>query len=257
MLPGYEEREISASTSARDVPADVFCYPFVETWRARIWGLLSDILTEEVKTEFAADPPEYVVSDDLTWLDDLIFDVTGEDVDIKKITADRISRDYRAFRGAHATRANDLSSYYTQGLRILSNVDIENQARALFLNGQYPRVNEEKLDDAICDLNGGSHFYRSDQEARVYLCADESNFLTRSGGCGHYLDFGSEYLFNLAIRLVGKDEAMRVLRSNGEPTIIIFDVPMPLLRTSTVQEFSGLILELLFCELVEELSRDS
>lgn len=33
------------------------------------------------------------------------------------------------------------------------------------------------------------------REGRLWLCADERNLTTRSGSAGHYLVYGSEYLY--------------------------------------------------------------
>src|SRR4051812_23973574 len=99
MLPGYEDREIEESLDARAaIPDDVFCYPLVSTWRDRMWQMLSDVITDAVRTEFVRHPPEYIVSDDLGWLDRLVFQVTGETVDMKELVATRLSREFRAFR---------------------------------------------------------------------------------------------------------------------------------------------------------------
>ena len=109
------------------------------------------------------------------------------------------------------------------------------------------------MEAAILDLNGGYFQYRDDRSLRLHLCADERDFTTRSGNSGHYLDFGSEYLFNLAIRLVDEYEAKRALRTTGAPTILVFDIPMAMICAATLEEFAGSVLEYLFCELVEDL----
>src|SRR3546814_621730 len=88
MLPGYEDREVVEDLTIRPLPPeDIFCFPLVDTWRKRIWRILADVVTDEVKAEFVRNPPEYVVSDDLSWLDDLVFKMTGVTVDMKELTA--------------------------------------------------------------------------------------------------------------------------------------------------------------------------
>ncbi len=253
MLPGHEDRLVSADTSTHNVPEDVFCYSRPDLWQDRLWELMGDHLTEGVKSAFLADLPEFVVSDDLSWLDDVIEEVTGKRPDIKMETADRLMGEYRAFRMYHATRTNDLSSYYQGGLRFLSNLDIEDRARSFFMNGTYSHVTEKTLSDAIQDLNGGSFTYRTDETPLTYCCADSQDFTTRSGGCGHYLDFGSEYLYNLGIRMIGSHRTQEVLRGHGSPTIFVIDVPMGLVRQSTVTEFAGNLLEYMFCSLSDDL----
>lgn len=132
---GYEHRKLPADPGARMTPEDVFQYANVDTWRDRVWNMLGDLITEDVKVNFQRNHPEYITSDDLSWLDDIIFDVTGVFSDIKTTAADRLSMEFTVFRAAHATRTDDLGRFYAQGLRILSNREIEDRARALFLNG--------------------------------------------------------------------------------------------------------------------------
>ena len=127
MLPGFEEREISPGP--RDVPDDVLCFAQADTWRERFWTMLNDLITDEVRALFVAEPPEYVVSDDLGWLDDLIYRATGQDTNIKELAGRRLQLQYRAFRAAHATRTNDLSQFYDRGLRYLRPEEMEDRAR--------------------------------------------------------------------------------------------------------------------------------
>lgn len=252
MLPGFENREVSCELKERPLPDDVFCYPRVDAWQDRIWSMMGDVITEEVKDEFIRNPPEFLASDDLSWLDEIIESVTGGWCDIKTLTAERLKIGYRAFRMYHSTRTDDLSSFYTHGLKIPNNSEIEDKARVLFLNGQFQSATEATLSEAIDDLNSGELSYRSDEKARAYCCADERDFLTRAGGSGHYLDFGSEYLFNLGIRLIGKYEAQKVLRAVGRPTIFQVDAPMNLVGSHTVGEFAGSVLEYSFCKLLAD-----
>lgn len=252
MLPGSQDREIPERLEDRPSPPDdVFCYPLVETWRDRIWRMIEDVVTREVRAEFVRNPPEYVVSDDLSWLDDIVLDVTGAPVDMKDMTADRLSREFRAFRAAHGTRTDDVGQFYENGLRCLRADEIEERARAIFLGGRFPSATEERLQAAIENvearkLTGG-------REGRLYFCADERALLTRSGGSGHYLVYGSEYLYCLGIRTIGTWETKRALKSIGRPTMLVCDIPMPLMRPHTLREFAGSILEYLFCELVDGL----
>lgn len=112
----------------------MFCYPQVDSWRETLWAPLSDYLTAGVRAAFVDSPPEYIVSDDLSWLDEIIFEVTGKVVDIKQLTADRMRTHYRAFRAVHGTRTDDLAQFYCDGLRFLGSAEIEDRARSIFLN---------------------------------------------------------------------------------------------------------------------------
>jgi hypothetical protein len=253
MLPGYEGRELPEALGEREpIPNDVFCFPAVASWRDRLWELLSDLITDEVKEAFKRNPPEYVVSDDLTWLNDIVRDVTGVVVEMKELTADRLASEYRAFRAGHASRTNNLAQFYESGLRYLRAQDVEAKARELFLSGDFHWATEEKLQAAINDLDARNS--SGGREGRLYFCADERSLVTPAGMAGHYLVYGSEYLYCLGTRLVGKTEAHRILKSVGRPTMFVCDIPIRLMREWTVREFAGLILEFLFCELIGDTS---
>ncbi|SCB36676.1 hypothetical protein [Rhizobium hainanense] len=252
MLPGNEEREIPENPLGRGrLPGNVFCYPLVNSWRKTIWSLLGDVITDDVRLAFTEAPPEFVVSDDLSWLDELIFEVTGELGNIKELTAHRLRQKYHFFRAAHGTRTNDLAQFYNNGLRFLRSDEMEDRARSLFLNGKLRFANEERLQLAIRENDARKT--TGGREGRLYFCADERNLLTRSGSSGHYLVYGSEYLYCLGIRLGSSWEAKRILKEIGRPTMFICDIPMSQIRDYTLQEFAGLVLEFLFCELVKDL----
>ena len=134
-------------------PADVFVYPLSDSWRDRIWRTIDDLVTEAVRAKFVADPPDYVVCDDLSWLDDLILHVARKSVDMKTLTADRLGAEYRAFRPSHATCTSDVGLFYREGLRLLRADDAEARARALWLGRQFPHATEAKLQEAIADIN--------------------------------------------------------------------------------------------------------
>lgn len=249
MLPGYEDRELPEALSERlPIPEDVFCFPAVNSWRERLWEQLSDFVTDEVKEEFKNNPPEYVVSDDLTWLNDIVYDVTGEIVEMKELTSARLATEYRAFRAGHATRTNNLAQFYEAGLRRLHAEDEEARARKLFLPDNFNWTRDEKLRAAIKDVNARDP--SGGREGRLYFCTDERSLITQVGGSGHYLIYGGEYLYCLGIRVVGTFDAQRILKAIGRPTMFVCDIPMELMCEHTRYEFAGSILEFLFCELI-------
>lgn len=252
MLPGYEDRGITERLADRPAPPDdVFVYTLVDSWRDRIWRMIADVVTEEVCNEFVADPPEYVVSDDLSWLNDLILRVTGQTTDMRALMAERLSVGYRAFRACHGTRTDDVGQFYRDGLRSLRADDAEARARALWLGGQFPHATDAKLQAAIAEIDARGQ--AGGREGRLYFAADEQSLITRLGGSGHYLVYGSEYLFCLGIRLVGRWETKQSLKAIGRPTVFVCDIPMSMLRDTMICDFGGLILKYIFSELIEEM----
>lgn len=190
-----------------------------------------------------------MVSDDLGWLDRLVLSATGRAVDMKTLMADRLRHEYRAFRAGHATRTDDVGQFYRSGLRILRADEAEARARSLWLNERFPMASEAGLEKAIADLKARSP--AGGRPGWLYFAADERSLITRSGGSGHYLVYGSEYLFCIGIRVVSRWQTKETLKAIGRPTMFVCDIPMTMLRDSTVEAFGGSILEFLFSELVE------
>ena len=251
MRPGYEHFEIPENSDERElVPDDVFCLTDVASWRCRIWRLLDDLVTEKVKQSFRRNPPEYVVSDDLSWLNGIVLERTGREIDMKSILAERIAQEYRSFRAGHGTRTNNLGQFYKDGIRYLRPHEIEASARALFLTSDFDWVTEEKLQIAIADIDARNT--SGGRAGRLYFCADERSLITRLGGAGHYLVYGSEYLSCLGVRLIGSLDTKNVLKSVGRPTMFVCDIPMKMMREHALGEFAGMVLEILFCELIGE-----
>lgn len=251
MVPGFEGRVISAQAGTREVPPGVLCYPQVDTWRDQVWSLLDDLITPEVRAAFIEDPPEWIPCDDLSWLDELVLDVTGVDRDIRSEAAARLMGHFRAFRAAHGTRTNDLTPFYTLGLRKLRAGEIEERARSLFLGGQFPHASETAFAAAIDEL--GAREPGPQRNGRLYFCAVESELYSRDGKSGHYLIYGSEYLYCLGIRTVSTWQARKTLKNIGRPTLLVCDIPMNLVGFGTMKEFAGNMLEYLFCELVDDM----
>ncbi|MCX8476294.1 MAG: hypothetical protein MT490_10920 [Sphingomonas sp.] len=48
-----------------------------------------------------------MVSDDLSWLNEIVFAVSGRDVEMKSLLAERLAQEYRGFRAVHGTRTDE------------------------------------------------------------------------------------------------------------------------------------------------------
>ncbi|WP_047468734.1 glyoxalase superfamily protein [Delftia sp. ZNC0008] len=236
-------RLLSSSASERPpAPKDVWDLNRHSTWHLDIWRLMSDFIGPDVKKAFRSNPPEYLVSDDLTWLDDLVLEVRGIHVDSKAELAERLLDRYRAIRACHGTSAPTVDSFYKQGLRPLDIQEFHDQARKIFLSGEYSELSEDNLERAM------EYVSPVTREGRVYFEANE-RFLIEM--CGHYMLYGSEYLTALAANLGGTRDYRRVLKNRFDPTLFVCDVPLENLHPGTVAEFAGTALESIFQELLD------
>jgi hypothetical protein len=203
---------------------------------------MSDFIGPDVKKAFSNNPPKYLVSDDLAWLDDLVLKVRGIHVDSKAELAERLLDRYRAIRACHGTSAPTVDSFYKQGLRPLDIQEFHDQARKIFLSGEYSELSEDNLERAM------EYVSPVTREGRVYFEANERFLIER---CGHYMLYGSEYLTALAANLGGTRDYRRVLKSRFDPTLFVCDVPLENLHPGTVAEFAGTALESIFQELLD------
>ena len=222
-------------------PTGTWDYRAYGSWRDELWMLLSDLVDYEVKAAFLDRPPEYVVGDDLTWLDNIIWSVRGREVDSKSFLGRQLRRRYDALRAVHGTRTADLARFYSEGLRPLDPGFAQEQARQIFLGGAYPELTEADLARAITTV--GSDL----REGRVFFEANEDMLINQAG---HYMLYGSEYLVAIAAHLGGFRDYRQVLKTRGNPTLFICDVPLRLVRESTLLEFAGTALEMMFQELL-------
>ncbi len=251
MHPAFEGRQISANPHDRaTLPSDVLSFSMPDTWRDAAWRILSDQVTDEVRSAFCAAPPKYLFSDDLGWLDDIIEMVSGEPSDIKALLGARLREAYGYFRAGHATRTDDLTPYYERGLRVLRPEEAQDKVRYLFLNGQFRGVSETRLEAAIEEVGEDT------RAGHLYFAAREDSLYTEDGSAGHYLVYGSEYLYCLAIRVAGTMTAKKVLSRIGRPTMFVCDIPMDQIRDGTLEEFAGMMLEYLFAGLVEQIETE-
>lgn len=223
-------------------PQDVWDHRAYSTWRADIWALIDDFADLSVRTAFRHSPPEYVVGDDLSWLDNIIYTVHRKDVDSKSLLAQKLRTRYRALRAVHGTRTENVASFYRDGLIPLVPEQIHAQAREIFLGGQYPELSENALQAAIATVGADR------RERRVFFEANEEMLIEQAG---HYMLYGSEYLTAIAAHLGGSQDYRQVLKKRGQPTLFVCDVPLGLIGEGTLQEFAGEALEMVFQELLD------
>ncbi|WP_297657754.1 hypothetical protein [Hydrogenophaga sp.] len=236
-------RLLSAVASERPpAPVHVWDLDRHASWHQAIWRLMSDFIGPDVKKTFLSNPPEYLVSDDLGWLDDLVLQVRGIQVDSKAELAIRLLGRYRAIRSCHGTSAPSLDPFYEHGIRPLVIAQVYEQARQIFLGGNYPELSEDNL------IRASDHVGPLTREGRVYFEANEW-FLKEM--CGHYMLYGSEYLVALAANLGGTRDYRRVLKGRFAPTLFVCDVPLLHIHPGTMAEFAGIALQSIFQELLD------
>jgi hypothetical protein len=212
------------------------------SWKASLWEMMGDVLTPAVVHAFKTSPPEYVVGDDLTWLEQIIEDITGDIIDVAELLAFRLPDRYHAMRAYHGSRPLDVNSFYQRGLHRLDPTHVEERARDIFLNSSFPEIKPESLQIGI-DKVGRAH-----REGLLYFEANEAHLVEY---CAHYMLYGSEYLCGIAANIPGARDYRQHLKTFGTPTIFVCDVPLSLLDYRLLKEFAGSALESMFSHLID------
>ena len=136
------------------------------------------------------------------------------------ITTEKINefrRRYSHIRGYHACRPIDDQSYYQNGLKPLCKEEQTKHFRNIFLNGDFPEITEEMLQESIKKVK--------EKDNDLCLVLDDRDIIEFSG---HYLIYGSEYLTNLVTQLPienSQEKYFPVLRKIGKPTIFKINLP--------------------------------
>jgi hypothetical protein len=213
-----------------------------QSWNETAWKLMKDVLTLEVVAEFKREPPEYIVGDDLTWLDDIVKCMTGDVIVTGDVFANRLSQHYHALRAYHGTRLLDKDSFYKNGIYPLQPEEFEKKAFKLFSEASFPELTVDAVQVAIEKVG------RQYREGRVYFEANEEHLVEF---CAHYMLYGSEYLCAIAANIPGQRDYRQELKKFGTPTIFECDIPLAIIDRDLLKEFAGGALAVMFSTMID------
>lgn len=179
--------------------------------------MFEDILTPELKAKLEKNREVVKYRDDPE-----AFETLADQSIEAMITAEKINefrQRYSHIRVYHACRPENESSYYEKG--ILPSIKVKDvqveRFRGIFLNGKFPELTEEMLQQSIKIIGS--------KEDELSLHIDDRFILEHST---LYLIYGSEYLSNLVNNLPvknSKEEYFSVLRRIGKPTFFEINLP--------------------------------
>lgn len=208
----------------------VFVWKEYRRWRKVALDILKDHLNAEVFAELRRNPPRYLVSDNLAWLDNTVAKVKGYHPDTKALLAEGLNAHYGFLRAYHGCRPVALAPYYEKGLLPSSPAELQTIARSIFSNS-------ESIEKAIVELATDDRYsYEEHNSGKIFFCLTPEE-LTED--CGHYLLSGSEYLQAVAVRV----NQRHVLRTRGKATLLECDIPMEDIGDEWILCLAGEILQ--------------
>lgn len=125
---------------------------------------------------------------------------------------------YGAVIAYHGCRPLDPGRYYKLGLELANHAALNDDARSIFLSGDFPELDGSAIDKAIATL-------ATSNQQRASVILDDRVLLD---GAGHYLIYGSEHLCGIAASLSGPTsrDYRQALKGFGTPTMFTVRVPI-------------------------------
>lgn len=206
----------------------------IESWLRPLEVLLPEATSIDIATEIRGQPPEYLVSDDLSWLNQMVESQGVRDFDAQSVLAERLPLAFTHLRAYHGCRLKEGDNQLEMGLVPLDVNHACDNVRSIFQSSKFPELSPSMVDEAIASMQ------TKDREGRIFFEASKRLLLDH---CGHYLIYGSEYIVGIATALSAaalndKDYAI-ALKATGTPTLLTCDVPISLLTERTVCELAS------------------
>ena len=194
----------------------IFIWKAFREWKSVLGDMYRDILTPELEAKVRQSATDIKYGDDTETFEKL----SGHSIDsmITKEKIDEFRQRYSHIRAYHACRTSDVQSYYEKG--ILPSIALKDvqlaRFREIFLNGDFPELTEEMLQQSIEKVGP--------KDEDLCLVIDDRFIIEY---CGHYLIYGGEYMGNLVSQLpIENIEPYRsVLMKIGKPTFIKINLP--------------------------------
>lgn len=194
----------------------MFAWDDYKSWRRIVLDLLSDLIDASVFSEMKAHPPEWIVGDNLDWLDEAIAAAKGgiPSPNVWSTLNERFPSRFRFVRAFHGCRTESIEPYREQGILPSDPSTLDHIAYQIFSKREAVAAAIEDLTDKDPHGSYGDH-----NRGKVFFCLQMAYLVEE---CGHYLLYGSEYLLCIANR-IGEP---RKLRERGKATVIECNVPV-------------------------------
>lgn len=221
---------------------NVFRWSDEHEWETTLRSLMTPLLDEIVVQAFLDEPPDTIVSDDLSWLEKVIKKAFGKKCDnLRELLGYQLRSHYQSVVVFHGCRPISTESYQTQGVLPSNPESLKNTARELFGNSAsvLEAIGHLAKSDPGCSLS-----YEEHNAGRCYFVLSYDHLVN---SCGHYLLHGSEYLLCIA-NSIGKSH---ILRNRGRATVIECMISSSELPPWFFKELGGNMVERMFTRLLD------
>jgi hypothetical protein len=233
-MPENMARELSKRPIRKR--SGVFKWSEMRVWEPKVRAFMADVLDDAVFAEFHDDPPEFVVGDDLSWIERIIKKAgRARPQNLHSLLTRRLAENYDAVIGFHGCRPVTLDGYKRDGLRICDPEELNAVARDIF--GDTPEVSAA-IDD-LASNDGSSYSYKQHNAGSIYFALSLEHLVD---SCGQYLLYGSEYVLCIGAFLRREEE----LRQHGRATIIECSLPIAVIPPTYLRCLAGEIVEEIF-----------
>jgi hypothetical protein len=220
----------------------VWLWEDMESWEPIVRELMQPQVSEGVIKQFRAQGREYVVGDDLSWLDEIVQEVNGYESDMKRNLAGRLHERFDAIRAFHGTRPIDTDCYYAEGLKVLDRTELVAWCEEIFLSDPFEGMDRSTVLAAIEQIKPDGRAGR--------LCVEASSELLEQH-CGHYMLYGSEAVLGVAATLGVRSQYRQFAKERGFPTVFVCDVPLELIDHRQLEDFAGQAIEAIFTRIID------
>lgn len=254
-----EAAQYSDEIFYRPAPLSVWHYENYASWKGVFWRLISDVVDEEVKASFVSNPPEDddFTIDDFSWLTTLLSQCNRPRTCVLTLLEERVRSHYQLIRCYHATRTDDIASYYRHGLLPLDPSATHDKVRRIFLTDQYPEITESIFTNAVAHPDLIQYLDAKNLAGEIGISFVLNKHISLREGYNHYLKYGSEYAQALICRLSPdrsqSNNYIRDYSSHSTPILFVCDVPLNIVRSGLISSLIRSGLYSIFKGLVENM----
>ena len=208
-----------------------------DAWSTDLESLAPEVFNESVIDCLTKETPEYITSDDLSWLGRILPRDLRETCDLRSEVLGRLRSHFTHLVAYHGRRPISLDSYRRTGIGPLDATDAHDELvqKVCGVSASGPTEKEVREACALADAT-----YR---QGRVFFEASRRHLLDF---CGHYLLYGSEYAVGILRSSSRYPDHAQLLKLQGRPTLLTCNVPLRWLQQGTQEELTGTLISAYF-----------